>query len=227
MISPIRGLGLLALALLLSGCARNVCPTGPHVDAVAVPPLVIPEGLDAPDRRLALRVPGPGVAPGRPPSGPCVSDPPRFFAESGEPNPENLPIRPGSLYEAGVIARTAPPSVTEDVTAFVEQWAESWGRRDFDAWVRLYHPRFTPEGYESNAAWRAEQQRLFEVPATTSIEPDSVTVSMRADGTTRARFVQQFGLGDNVRAVVKELTLAPHPSGTGWLITDDRIVEML
>ena len=227
MIAPTRGLGLLAIALLLTGCAQTTCFPGPFLDARALPPLVIPEGLDAPDRQMALRVPARPSAADGPRLDGCVPAPPPFFVEAGEPNPEGLPVRPGSVVAAAGSPSATPTRVSRDVTRFIEDWAEAWERRDFNAWVLYYEPDFAPEGYESNAAWRSDQERRFEVAATTRIEAESVRVTALPDGNVRARFVQQFGLGDEVRAVVKELVLMPRPRGSGWLITEDYVVEVL
>ena len=228
MISFIRGFGLLAIALLLSGCTQSACQPGPHLDARALPPLVVPDGMDAPDRQMALRVPDARVAPGRPMDDPggCIVEPPSFFAEPGEPNPDGLPVRPAAVKGDGA-SRAAPSRVTRDVTRFIEDWAEAWGKRDFSAWVQFYEPDFTPEGYYSYAAWPSDQERLFEVDATTRIDPDSVRVNVLTEGRVRVRFVQQFGLGEQERAVVKELLLPPQTQGAGWLIAEDYVVEVL
>jgi hypothetical protein len=228
LISIIRGFGLLAIALLLSACAQNACPPGPHLGARALPPLVVPEGLDAPDRQMALRVPDVRTAPGRPMDDPggCIVDPPSFYAEPGEPNPDGLPVRPTVAAADGAL-REAPSRVTRDVTRFVEDWAAAWSERDFNAWVQYYEPDFTPEGYESNAAWRSDQEQRFGVDATTRIDPDSVRVNLLTEGRVRVRFVQQFGLGEQDRAVVKELLLNPQTRGAGWLIAEDYVVEVL
>lgn len=227
MIAIIRGFGLLAIALLLSGCTQSACQPGPHLGARALPPLVVPDGMDAPDRQMALRVPDAQSAPGRPMDDPggCIVDPPSYFAEPGAPNPDGLPVRPGAVADGA--SRAAPSRVTRDVTRFVEDWAEAWGKRDFNAWVQFYEPDFTPEGYASNAAWRGDQERLFGVDATTRIDPDSVRVNVLTEGRVRVRFVQQFGLGDQERAVVKELLLTPQTRGAGWLIAEDYVVEVL
>lgn len=228
MISTIRGFCLLAIALLLSGCTQSACQPGPHEDARALPPLVVPDGMNAPDRQMALRVPDARVAPGRPMQDPdgCIVEPPSFYAEPGEPNPDGLPVRPAAVAGADGASRAAPSRVTRDVTRFVEGWAEAWGKRDFDAWVQFYEPDFTPEGYDSNAAWRGDQEKLFEVEATTRIDPDSVRVNLLTEGRVRVRFMQHFGLGDQERAVVKELVLIPQTRGAGWLIAEDYVIEV-
>lgn len=220
------------MALVLAGCTQSACRPGPYLEAEAPPPMVIPEGKDPPDRQMALRVPDQRAAPGRAtdPDG-CIAEPPSYYAEAGEPNPDGLPLRPSAASAAAAPAPrdapvAAPESVAREVAGVIGDWAEAWGRRDFDAWVQFYEPDFTPEGFDNNAAWRSEQQRLFEIQATTRIVPDSVRVTVLPEGKVRARFQQQFGLGDQERTVSKELVLAPSPRGAGWLITEDYVVEV-
>jgi hypothetical protein len=222
-----RGYGLLAIALLLGGCATQpACVPGPYLDARALPPLVIPADMDAPDRHLALRVPDARSAPGTPVDD-CVIEPPRYFANAGDPNPDGLPIRPSTIAGAPVASASVPARVSRQVTAFIEAWAQAWSQRDFDAWVQFYEPDFAPEGYESNAAWRADQQRLFGVQASTRIDTDTMNVSLLSEGRVRARFTQQFGLGEQERFVVKELVLVPDERGSSWLIAEDYVLEVL
>lgn len=234
MIFLIRGLGLLAIALLLNGCVQSACLPGPYLEAEARPPMVIPDGMDAPDRQLALRVPDDRAAPGRPGSDAdgCIADPPSFYAEAGDANLEGLPVRASATASAPAAAAprdapvAAPASVTSEVTRMIEDWAAAWSRRDFDAWVQFYEPDFAPEGYDDNAAWRSEQRRLFDIQATTRLEPDSMSVTILPEGKVRARFRQQFGLEDQERTVMKELVLTPSPRGAGWLISEDYVVEV-
>lgn len=227
MISPIRIIGLVGIALFLSGCAtRSACVTGAYQEAVAPPPLVVPAGLDAPDRLNALRVPDSRSAPGRAADG-CVAEPPPFFVDSGEPNPENLPIRPSSVEGAVPAAYAAPTRTARQVRRFVDSWARAWSRRDFDAWADFYVPDFAPEGYDDHASWRSEQQRLFQAEARTRIRRDTVQVVVLPEGRVRAKFTQDFTAGDQQRSLVKELILVPRERGSGWLIEEDNIVDFL
>jgi hypothetical protein len=231
LIATTRGFGLLAIALLLVGCAsKDLCRPAPYTKAEAPPPIVVPDGLDAPDRRMALRIPSQQSVPGSPDPHPvgCIAEPPAYFVDAGQANPESLPVRPSTVAApAPGTPPAAPTRVTRDVTRFVEQWAADWSRRDFDAWVQHYEPDFTPEGYESNAAWRTEQQRLFQIPATTRVDLDSMQVNLLPEGKVRVRFVQHFGLADEERSVRKELVLASRVRGTGWLIAEDYVDEIL
>lgn len=226
MITPIRGFGLLLLALIMTGCAQTSCRQGPYLEARAVPPMQVPEDLDAPDRQMALRVPDQRSVPGRPGTEPdgCIAKPPPFYAEAGAPNPEGLPARPATAADIGPLP--ASRRVTRQVTRFVESWAKAWDSRDFEAWAGFYAADFVPEGYESHAAWRTEQQRLFEVPATTRIERGSIRVNMLQDGRARTRFTQEFDLRGEGRTVVKELVLTRSPGRRGWRIVEDYIVEL-
>ncbi len=67
----------------LTGCGRLFKATcvqpSDYADAIDLPPLKVPIGLDAPDTRRALRIP-PLDEPERPraPADPCLDAPPRF-----------------------------------------------------------------------------------------------------------------------------------------------------
>jgi len=229
LISPIRGFGLLSLALLLSGCALgSACGPAPYLDARSLAPLRIPDGLDAPDTRSALLVPeGSG---GRLASDPdnCIIEPPSFFVDAAAPNPEGLPVRPSSAVAvAGSTPQPAASPLTREVASFLNAWADAWSRRDADAWLGFYADEYVPAGYEDAASWREEQRRRFEVPASTRVDANSVRVEPMPDGSVRARFVQHFGEAPDERSVAKELVLVPARTAARWMITQERIVEVL
>lgn len=233
MISPIRGFGLLLFAVALGGCAtRSACIPAPYQEARAVAPLAIPEGLNAPDRSTAMRIPEPrGAAVGRIANDPdrCVIEPPIFYVEPGAPNPEGLPVRPSALAAAGVPAAAPGVSrVVREITAFLNEWASAWSQRDADTWLLFYATDYAPSGYAGAEEWRADQRERFLLPATTRIDPNSVSVEPRPDGSAQVRFVQVFGAGAEERRVVKEMILVPRTRGaTIWRIVDEQIVEVL
>ena len=78
-----RFLVILAV-LLLAGCgviapAYDRCDKpAAYANSPEVPPLVTPEGVDAPDTRSALKVPE-LTTPEKPPDGRCVDVPPGYF----------------------------------------------------------------------------------------------------------------------------------------------------
>ena len=232
MISLTRGFGLLFLALALAGCAtRSACGPAPYQEARATPPLAVPEGMDRPDQRAALRVPEPRAAGGRLANDPenCIIDPPPFYVEAGAPNPEGLPVRPSSAA-TGAAPTVAPAAtrLTREVTAFLNEWTAAWNQRDADSWLRFYAADYAPAGYADPEEWRQEQRSRFEIPASTRIDANSVAVEPRPDGNARVRFIQHFGEAPEQRSVVKELVLEPRSrERTDWRILEERIVEVL
>lgn len=230
MISPIRGFGLITLALFLSGCAtQSACGPQPYMDASARPPLAVPQGLEAPASRGALRVPERGMG-GQIASNPddCVIEPPAFFARAGERNPDGLPIRPSSAGEDAAAPRAGASRLTRELTTFLGEWSEAWSRRDADAWLGFYAADYAPAGYADGEEWREEQRSRFEVPASTRVDAGSVVVEPRSDGDVVARFTQHFGAAPDERGVVKELVLRPvGGKAADWRIVQERIVEVL
>jgi len=199
------------------------------MDASARPPLAVPQGLEAPDSSGALRIPGQGED-GRIAANPddCVVEPPAFFAEAGESNPDDLPIRPSSVETDAAAPRPGASRLTREATAFLNEWSEAWSRRDADAWLAFYAADYAPAGYADGEEWRQEQRKRFEVPATTRVDAGSVAVESRADGDLAVRFTQHFGEAPDERSVVKELLLRPAENDAAdWQIVQDRIVEVL
>lgn len=232
MIAPIRVFGLILLALAVSGCAvRSACVPAPYLEARAHPPLVVPDDLDRPDQRAALRIPERRGAAGRLANDPgnCIIDPPPYYVDAGAPNPEGLPVRPSTV--AAAPPRPADPGSTRlvrEVTAFLNEWAGAWSRREADTWFMYYGADYAPAGSAGPDAWREEQRALFLVPATTRIDANSVAIDPLLGGDLLVRFIQHFGEGAEQRSVVKELLLAPRTRGsTVWRILDERIVEVL
>ena len=222
MISIARGFGLLILCGAVSGCAlRSACEPAPYMEARARAELVIPAGMDVPERRYALRVPAPGSVGGRIANDPadCIIEPPDFYgaaaASSGSPRSSAAPS-----------AASPAAGPTEEVGLFLQEWVERWNRRDADGWLPLYAPDYAPSGYAGPEEWRADQQRRFEVPASTRIDFDTLAVDTTADGLVRARFVQRFGQPPEERGVRKELVLLQGRDGA-WLIVDEQIIEVL
>ena len=76
--------------LALSGCGLFKPPfesceeTPAFAGARELPPLRVPEGVDAPDTRNALRIPD-VAAPERPLDGRCIDAPPPYFPQQPAP----------------------------------------------------------------------------------------------------------------------------------------------
>ena len=58
------------------------------------------------------------------------------------------------------------------------------------------------------------------------IELDSLQVEPMSEGGASAEFIQRFGAAPNFRSVLKELELV-EGGGMGWLITSERILDVL
>lgn len=219
--SLLRGFGLILLCLATAGCAlRSACAPAPYMDARARPSLAVPEGMDAPDRRAALRVPAAGEVGGRLANDPssCIIEPPPFKADGSI----------AASASAAAPARAAPErsGAAAGVAGFLEAWIGLWNGRDADAWLALYAADYAPQGYSGPEEWRAEQRGRFAVPASTRLDLDTLTIEESADGIVRARFVQRFGQAPQERAVRKELVLLPL-SGGSWRIIEERILAVL
>ena len=91
-------LALAAVVLLaLSGCktlhhiahSDSCNKPQPYMRATSIPPLTIPQGLDAPDTSHALDVPKlDAPAPPRGPNDPCLDAPPSFNVPQANARPE-------------------------------------------------------------------------------------------------------------------------------------------
>ena len=225
-----------AAAILLGGCGTPDClDSTDYLDSSAPSPLRIPEGLARPDRTGDMTIPG-GLPVGggsRGDNGRCLASPPEYYAVAGAPNPEGLPLRAADAKATpapsgpGAGPAVGGSLVTKRVATFLADWAETWSRRDADAWFAFYAPDYAPAGYDTNGAWRQAQYPRFDAPARTAIESGTLEVSTEVDGTTRARFVQSFGQPPDVRRVVKEVAMVPDSSGFGLLIVDERIIDVL
>jgi uncharacterized lipoprotein len=89
----IRAMAVIAL-LTVAGChslhERSCHKPGSYLGAKSVAPLVIPPGLDTPDRTNALRIPelNTPVPPPRAGREPCLDEPPPFNAPKATPAPQ-------------------------------------------------------------------------------------------------------------------------------------------
>lgn len=223
MIFITRGFGLLLVSFALAGCTlRSSCGPAPYMEAQARAQLVIPDGMDVPDQRFALRVPAPDSVGGRlaNDASDCIIEPPAFYADPGAESA--LPRGPGVAPAAAVPVTGS----AGEIERFVLDWAARWNQRDADAWLPLYAPDFAPSGYAGPEAWQAEQRRRFELPAATRVDLDTLVVEPMSDGLARARFVQYFGQAPEERAVRKELVLLETRAGS-WVIIDEQIIEVL
>jgi uncharacterized lipoprotein len=95
MTKSVAVLCLAGVFTLLGGCKAlhggNSChKTQPYMAATSVPPLKIPEGLDAPDTAGSLKLPALNepAPPRRGPRDPCLDEPPPFKVPKPSPVPQ-------------------------------------------------------------------------------------------------------------------------------------------
>jgi hypothetical protein len=167
------------------------------------------------------------------PDGRCLESPPSFFAVPGEIDEPGLPVAQTIGVERSAAAAGSAPVLisgasvlTNDVAAFLDEWATVWTSRDAEAYFQFYGPEFVPAGYDGHAQWQQTQRQRFQIQAQTQVVLDSLKVETRSDGTVAAEFVQRFGAAPNYRSVLKQMTLQKGGS-RGWLIESERILDVL
>lgn len=230
------GAAVLAAILGLAGCSGHKPCEGSTAYRKSAPGggLKVPAGLDRPQDNGLMTVPGAGAGPAVPDK--CMEAPPRFFAKQGDPNTEGLPVSAvvDSPLAAEQQAGRGPSTrelipgasvLTNDVAAFVTDWAALWTARDADEWLSFYADDFVQAGYQSHADWEATQRERFQTPARTEVPLDTLEVETTDGDRVRAVFVQRFGSAPTFRSVEKELLLERR-SGR-WVITEERILDVL
>ena len=226
---------------LLSGCSRFRSPEAPDCDPHAEyqeieagKPLRVPSGLEMPEQSSSTPMPaGPRAAVVSRPDGRCLESPPSFFAEPGETDEPGLPVAQTIGVESSASGGGAPPVLisgasvlTNDVAAFLDNWAKVWTARNAEEYFQFYSTDFAPAGYDGHAQWQDTQRQRFQVQAQTEIVLDSLKVETEADGIVRAEFIQRFGAAPNYRSVLKQMALSKG-GPRGWLIESERILDVL
>lgn len=231
------------VVLMLSGACSSTgpgCKPGKeYAETQPTEPLKVPDGLEVPDNRRGMPVPGgPRTVDGRDAEGRCLEEPPSYFAKDAEEALEGMPVAEDPGVVEGVAASPDPSIVAapgtisgasvlaNDVAVFLGAWANDWSRRDPDAYFSYYVEGYHPSGYDDAADWQTTQRERFLIPANTEILIDSITVVTMASGNALAEFVQRFGVEPNFRAVRKEMELIPG-GNHGWIIREERIIDVL
>ena len=229
----------LAASLCLAvaaGCSGHKPCEGPKTyrESAPGPGLQVPPGLDPPEDNGLMAVPGGAVPPDA--LDKCMEVPPNYYAKAGEPNVEGLPVSavvgsPVAVAEAsgrGPSTRELIPGasvLTNDVAAFVTDWAALWTARDADDWLGMYRDDFVQAGFQSHADWVATQRDRFQTPARTEVPLETLEVEPLDGDRARAEFVQRFGSAPTFRSVKKELVLERQKNR--WVIAQERILDVL
>jgi len=239
-----QGCLLVVVALLVAGC-RGGGGCRPHTDYQSsrpTEPLRAPDGLQLPDGQSSLPVPaGPRQPVTRTPDGRCLMAPPSFYVTDpnkldADPQYAQAIVLDTGAFTTEVDALVPEPSggaalvgasrLTIEIADFLSAWAETWSRREAQAWFEFYDGGYFPSGYDSSEAWRQTQAERFSIPAVTVIVYETLEVEGQPNGDVRAQFVQRFGEEPNTRSVLKALVLTPG-GGKGWSIIGERIIDVL
>ena len=246
MTTDVRFMALVtAGALALAGCSafktRDAPTCEPHTayeTTATEQRLRAPQGLQLPEEGALAPMPsGPRAAVVTLPDGRCLESPPSYFARPGEAVDPGLPVaqsfgvagrgRSGTGGAgSGPVLISGASVLTNEVAAFLNQWAEVWTSRNVEEYFQFYGPEFAPAGYADNGEWRNTQRERFVIPARTEIVLETVQVETRPDGAVQVEFVQRFGAEPNFRSVLKEMTLQKG-GPRRWTIVSERILDVL
>lgn len=230
-----------AVVLIFSGCSKFRTPDAPECEPHAgyqhvktEQPLRAPPGLELPEQASSTPMPsGPRAAVIDGPDGRCLESPPSYFAQPGRTADPGLPVAQTiGVDERGAGDGPKPVLVagasvlTNEVAAFLDQWARVWTQRNVEEYFQFYASDFVPAGYDSHDQWQETQRERFQVQAQTEVVLNSLKTDTRSDGAVEAEFVQRFGVPPDYRSVLKQMTLEKG-GAEGWLIRSERILDVL
>ncbi|MHB1245164.1 MAG: tetratricopeptide repeat protein [Sulfuriferula sp.] len=105
------------------------------------------------------------------------------------------------------------------VTAAVETWAKAWSRRDINAYLAAYSPKFKPSGNESHAAWEKSRRERVTTPKKIAVEITKLQIKELGAQHYQASFRQSYRSDSFSSSTHKVLELVQ--SGHSWLITEE------
>ncbi|MEO6146757.1 MAG: tetratricopeptide repeat protein [Sulfuriferula sp.] len=111
------------------------------------------------------------------------------------------------------------PNITV-VTEAVEAWAKAWSKRDIDAYLASYSPKFKPSGNESHAAWKKSRRERVTAPKKIVVELTNLQVKELGPKHYQASFRQIYRSDTLSSRTHKVLELVQ--SGHNWLIIEER-----
>lgn len=150
---------------------------------------------------------------------------PRTPAELGlQPEPDVAKIQPDVIPSS---PRTDPLAAASaaPVLKSLNEWAETWARRDSAAHFAAYDARFVPQDGGSRADWEKRKRQVMSAAKSIEIKIDSSSVE-RADGGIATVTFKQFYRSDSYRdAVVKQLRMVERDGR--WLIVEEKVLSVL
>lgn len=137
--------------------------------------------------------------------------------------PVALPSEKPSAIVAKVQENIAAPKENPDdaaVTAAIEAWAKAWSRRDVDAYLAAYSPKFKPPGGESRTSWEKTRRERITSPKKIVVELTDIHIKNLGANRYQADFRQSYRSDKLVSRTHKVMELVK--SGHKWQIIEER-----
>lgn len=195
-------------------------PASPASPAVAAPAAVAaPQPGQAATAASSVVPPLPS-----PKNAPAYVDPRPPAELSLQPETDVTKIQPDVVPS---FPGTAPLAATNDAAVLkaVNEWADTWARRDNAAYLAAYDAGFIPQGGASRADWEKRKRQALNAAKRIELEIDSPAVERTDDAAATVTF-NQFYRSDSYRdAVVKQLRMVERDGR--WLIVEEKVLSVL
>lgn len=87
----------------------------------------------------------------------------------------------------------AEPDVqTEDITSFMQRWAQTWSRQDVDAYLSFYGEQFVPAAGRSRSDWEALRRSRILAPKEIQVTLDDYQINPLENGRQRVEVIQSY-----------------------------------
>ncbi len=106
------------------------------------------------------------------------------------------------------------------VTTAIEDWAAAWSRRDADAYLAAYSPKFKAPGGEARASWESSRRERITAPKKIVVKLSDIRIKDLGNNRAQASFHQRYRSDKLASSTHKVLELMK--SGSGWQIVEER-----
>jgi hypothetical protein len=124
---------------------------------------------------------------------------------------------------ARVLLRGATPGAAagaeNGVLEALEAWRAAWAARDADGYLAAYAPDFKLPATYPRARWEAQRRERVARPSLNIVRIANPVVSVAADGSASARFIQTFQ-SNSYRETVEKMLVFGNYNGK-WLIREE------
>lgn len=141
-----------------------------------------------------------------------------------QPETDVTKIRPDVIPDFSATA----PAVSSDealVLKSLNEWAETWRRRNSNAHLASYDAGFVPQGGGSRADWEKRKRQVMSRARSIELEIDSPMIERMGDGAASVTFNQVYRSDSYRDAVVKQLRMIERDGR--WLIVEEKVLSTL